>query len=265
MEITYLYRGIVLRLQSTEMIGMFHKWKSLHKRKPCLIRLTINANLFISKNHYLTLFSRIKLFFSLLQTTTLNLKWLTTLQQPWTNWLAPTMWTLVKAKTDLENFLVRKFFRPLGRETQSVQEGRKQTISTGTKLDNGRGRFYSTYSTEKSASVAVRDFSKEESLPPVQVKLLAKDMEEQLKLTHKFVEVVDRPRRKICMTMLRYIMEKLKTSYVQLRLFGRRKDEQKFNQIDYVNNKLDEFIYLLDVMNSVYEKVIANEPLCNVL
>ena len=37
----------------------------------------------------------------------------------------------------------------------------------------------------------VRDFSKEENLPPVHVKLLAKDMEEQLKLTHKFVEVVD--------------------------------------------------------------------------
>ena len=39
--------------------------------------------------------------------------------------------------------------------------------------------------------VAVRDFSKEENLPPVHVKLLATDMEEQLKLTHKVVEVVD--------------------------------------------------------------------------
>ena len=34
-----------------------------------------------------------------------------------------------------------KFFRLLGRETQRVQEGRNQTISTGTKLDNGRGRL----------------------------------------------------------------------------------------------------------------------------
>ena len=39
--------------------------------------------------------------------------------------------------------------------------------------------------------VAVRDFSKQENLTPVQVKLLAKDMEEQPKLTHKVVEVVD--------------------------------------------------------------------------
>ena len=74
--------------------------------------------------------------------------------------------------------------------------------------------------------VAVRDFSREENLPPVQVKLLAKDMEEQLKLTHKVLEVVDRPHRKICLTMLRYNVEKPKTSYVQVRLFGRRKDEK---------------------------------------
>ena len=60
-------------------------------------------------------------------------------------------------------------------------------------------------------------------------------------------------------------MEKPETSYVQVRLFGRRKDEEKSNQIVYVNYKLDEFINLLDVMNSVYDKVIANEPLCNVL
>ena len=118
MEITYIY-GNVLRLrlptgvaplhsQSFELVGIIRKWKSSHKKKPCLIRLTINTNLFISNNHYFTLFSRIKLFFSLLQTTELNLKWLTTLQQPWINWLAPTMWTLVNAKTDLDEFLCQK-------------------------------------------------------------------------------------------------------------------------------------------------------------
>ena len=113
--------------------------------------------------------------------------------------------------------------------------------------------------------VAVRDLGKEENLPPVEVKLLAKDMEEHLKLTHKVVEVVDQPHRNICVTMLRYNVEKPETSYVQVRLFGRREDEEKFNQIVYVNYTLDEFIYLLDVMILVYDKVIANEPLCNVL
>ena len=67
------------------------------------------------------------------------------------------------------------------------------------------------------------------------MKLLARDMEEQLKLTHKVVEVVDRQRRKICVTMLRYNVEKPETSYVQVRLSGRRRDEKKFNRIVYVN------------------------------
>ena len=95
--------------------------------------------------------------------------------------------------------------------------------------------------------VAVRDFSKEENLPPVQVKLLAKDIEEQLKLTHKVVEVVDR-HRTICVTMMRFNVEKPETSYVQVRLFGRRKDEEKFIQIVYVNYTLEEILYLLDVI-----------------
>ena len=114
-------------------------------------------------------------------------------------------------------------------------------------------------------AAAVRHFSTEENLPPVQVKLLAKDMKEQLKLSHKVVEVVDRPHRKICVTMLRYNVETPETSCAQVRLFGGKNNEEKFNQIVYVNYKLDDFIYLLDVMNSVYDKIIANEFLWNVL
>ena len=77
--------------------------------------------------------------------------------------------------------------------------------------------------------VAVRDFSKEANQSPVERKLLAKEMEEQLKLTDKFVKVVDRLHRKISVTMLRYNMEKPETSYVQVRLFGKRKEEEKIS------------------------------------
>ena len=64
------------------------------------------------------------------------------------------------------------------------------------------------------------------------------------------------------MTMLHYNVEKPESSYVQVRLFGRRKDEENFDHF-FVNYKLDEFICLFDVMNSVYDNVIANEPLYN--
>ena len=89
-------------------------------------------------------------------------------------------------------------------------------------------------------------------------------MEEQLKLVHKVIDVVDRSNRKICVMLLRYKADNPDTSYAQVRLFGRKKEEENFQQIVYVNNRLDEFIYLLDVMNSVYDKVIANQPICNV-
>ena len=125
----------------------------------------------------------------------------------------------------------------------------------------GAANFFQFIRLRNQLVFAVRDFSKEENLPPVQAKLLAKDMDEQLKHTHKVVEFVDLPDRKICVTMLRYNVEKPETSYVQVRLFGRRKDKEKFNHIVYVNYTLGEFIHLLDVMNSVYDKVIANELL----
>ena len=76
---------------------------------------------------------------------------------------------------------------------------------------------------------------------------------------------MDCPNRQICVTLLRYKVDNPETSYVQVRLFGRKNEEEKFQQIVYVNYWLDEFIYLLDVMNSVYHKVIANQPICKIL
>ena len=60
-------------------------------------------------------------------------------------------------------------------------------------------------------------------------------------------------------------MDKPESSYAQVRFFARRKQDEKFQQIVNVNYKLEEFIFLLDVMNSVYDKVITNQPFCNVL
>ena len=90
-------------------------------------------------------------------------------------------------------------------------------------------------------------------------------MVEQPKLAHNVVDVVDRTNRKICVTLLRYNVDNPESSYAQVRLFARKKEEEKFQQFVYVKNKLEEFIYLLDVMNSVFNKVISNQPICNVL
>ena len=52
------------------------------------------------------------------------------------------------------------------------------------------------------------------------------------------------------------------TSYAQVSLSGRKNVEEKLQQNVYINYKLDESVYLVDVMNSVYDKVIANQPIC---
>ena len=83
--------------------------------------------------------------------------------------------------------------------------------------------------------VAADNFLRDENLSPVLQSTLCKDMEEQLKLVHKAIDVVDRPNRRICVTLLRYKVGNPETSYAQIRLFGRRKEEEKFQQIVYVN------------------------------
>ena len=116
----------------------------------------------------------------------------------------------------------------------------------------------------KQLVVAADNFLREQNLSPVLQSTLSKDMEEQLKLVHKVIDVVDRPNKRICVTLLRYKLDNPETSYAQVRLFGRKKEEENFQQIVYVNYRLDELVYLLDVMNSVYDKVIANQPICNI-
>ena len=87
--------------------------------------------------------------------------------------------------------------------------------------------------------VAADNFLRAENLSPVLQSTLCKDMEEQLKLVHKVIDVVDRPKRRICVTLLRYTADNPDTSYAQVRLFGRKTEEEKFQQIVYVNYRLD--------------------------
>ena len=65
-------------------------------------------------------------------------------------------------------------------------------------------------------------------MSPVLQSTLSKDMEEQLKLVHKVIDVVDCPNRRIYVTLLRYKMDNSETSYAQVGLFGRKKEEEKF-------------------------------------
>ena len=67
------------------------------------------------------------------------------------------------------------------------------------------------------------------------------------------------------MTLLRNNVDGPESSYAQVRIFARKKEDEKFQQVVHVIYKLEEFVDLLDVMNSLYDEVITNQPLCNVL
>ena len=110
---------------------------------------------------------------------------------------------------------------------------------------------------------AAENFGREENLTPVLIPTMSRDMNEQLKLAHKVVDVVDRTNRKICVTLLRYNVDTPESSYAQVRIFASKKEDEIFQQVVLVKYKLEEFIYLLDVMNSVYDKVITNQPIFN--
>ena len=175
------------------------------------------------------------------------------------------MWTLENFKTIFDNFLGPKRFQLLGCKTQSIQERWQERVPTGPKSYNGEADFSQFMRLRNQLVNAAKNFSRGDYLTPLLIPTMSGDMDEQLKLAHKVVDVVDRTNTKTCVTLLRYNVDKPESSYAQVQLFARKKDDEKFQQVVYLNYKLEEFIYLLDVMNSVNEKVITNQPICNVL
>ena len=112
---------------------------------------------------------------------------------------------------------------------------------------------------------AAENYGREEILTSVLIPTMSKDMDEQFKPAHKVIDVVARANKKVCVALLRYNVGKSESSYVQVQLIARKKEVEKFQEVVYVNYKLEDNIYLLDVLNSVYVKIITNQPTCNVL
>ena len=113
--------------------------------------------------------------------------------------------------------------------------------------------------------IAAESFARDKNLSPTPTPTPSKDNDEQLKLAHELIDKMNRANRNICVTLLRYSVHKPQSYYAQVRLFESKKQDEKFQQIVPVNYKLEEIIYLPDVMNSVHNPVIAKKPICNVL
>ena len=83
--------------------------------------------------------------------------------------------------------------------------------------------------------MAAENFDREENLPLVLIPTMSKDMDVQLKLSHRKVDVVDRANRKICVTLLRHNVDKPDSSYAEVRIIAGKTEEEKFQQMVYVN------------------------------
>ena len=132
-------------------------------------------------------------------------------------------------------------------------------------LTTGETDFHQFTQLRNQLVNAAESYDREEKLTPVLIPTMSKDMDEHLKLALKIVDVVDRANRNICVTVLRYNVDKPESSYAQVGYFAMKTEDEKFQQVVFVNYKLEELIYLLDVMNSVYDKVITNQTACKVL
>ena len=108
--------------------------------------------------------------------------------------------------------------------------------------------------------IASENFAREENLSALLTPTMSQDMDEQLRLAQKVVDVMDRANGKICVTPLRYSLDKLENFYARVRLFARKKQVEKFQQIVNVKKKHVKLIYLLDLLNLVYVIVIAYKP-----
>ena len=175
------------------------------------------------------------------------------------------MWTLANVKTDLDDFLGPKNSNCLDVKLKVFRKDDKKEFRMVQNLRMGEVDFNQFMRLRNQLVNAAENFAREENLTPVLIPAMSKDMDQQLKLAHRVVDVVDRTNRKICVTLLRYNVDKPESSYAQVQLFARNKEDDKFQQVVYVNYKHEEFIYLLDVMNSVDDKVNTHQSICNVL
>ena len=98
-------------------------------------------------------------------------------------------------------------------------------------LSMGEADFNQFVRQRNQLVVAADNIPREQNLSPFLQSTLSKDKEEQLKLAHKGIDVVDCPNTRICVRLLRYRLDNPETSYAQLCLFGRKKEEEKTSAI----------------------------------
>ena len=158
------------------------------------------------------------------------------------------MWTFPNARKDSENFFwSRKDSNYLDITLEVFRRDDSRDIRQVKNLTRGEEDFSQFMQLRNQLDIAAEKMSEDENLSPLQIPTFFKDMDEQLRRAHNFVDVMERANRKVCATLLRYKVDRLESSYAQVQLLAGKNEDEKFQRIVYMNYKLEEVIYLLDV------------------
>ena len=139
------------------------------------------------------------------------------------------MLTLTKVKTNLDDFWSKNDSNYLDVKLKAFKKDDNREFRQVQNLTMGETDFNQFMRLRNQLVNAAENFDREEKLTPVLIPTMSKDMNKQLKLTHKVVDVVDRANRKNCVTLLWYNVDRPESSYAQVRLFTRKKEDEKFH------------------------------------
>ena len=110
----------------------------------------------------------------------------------------------------------------------------------------GESHFNQNMPLRNQLAIAAEIFGGGQKLSLIPIPTKTKDMDEQLKQAHKIVDVLDCPKRKIRVTMLRCNVDKPKRSEYNVQLLAGRRRTRNFNKLSMWNLKLNNLsIYLL--------------------
>ena len=125
-------------------------------------------------------------------------------------------------------FLVQKWFQLLGCKFDVFKKDDNKKFRLIQNLTMEEADFNQFLRLRNQLVKAAENLAGEESLNLVLLTTMSKDKDEQAILAHKLVDVVDRANRKTCVTLLRYNVEKPESSYPQVQIFTRKKEDESF-------------------------------------
>ena len=175
------------------------------------------------------------------------------------------MWTLAIVNTIWTIFLVHKRFQLFGCKTQSIQERWQERVPTGSKSYKGKSRFQPVYAIEESAGQSCRKLCSRRKFDPSADTYNVQRHGWTTQTGSQGSWGSGPSKQKDLCDCVAVQCGQAWQFLCSIRLFARKKEDEKFPQVVYVNYTLEEFIFLLELMNSANDKVITNQPICNVL